>query len=317
MKRAGASTESSIPATPVTLVVGKGGVGKTTVSRALAAAHARSGFSTVRLSVDGVPGDGAVRDGAASDGAAADADAGVGPRGTVANHADERPWREVSLDWDSALMAAAADVFGSARAARAMLGNFAMRRLMRVLPGVREYSLLLASYAWRDRADRVVLDMPATGHGLAWIDTVKLATRLFPSGRIHDRAVALLAALRDPAATAMVLVTVAEPVVSSESRELRAGVQKTLGVPPALTVVNLLDPLPECTDEDLTAALQACPSARGDIDRLRAWIRQRQNQRTLAARNLGPTILIERAPRDPVAAAARALEQPGPLAEAA
>jgi len=146
----------SVAATPLALVLGKGGVGKTTVARGLAALEGRRGRSPVVLE----PGLGAAL--------GADAQQGI------------ETWR---LDELAALRDAVAHMFGSPRLAQAILGQFAIKRIVTVVPGLREMALLLAAVTRAETGQPVIVDMPATGHGLAWIATVELLRSLSPIGR--------------------------------------------------------------------------------------------------------------------------------------
>lgn len=177
---------------PLTLVVGKGGVGRTTVARTLAWAAAQHGKRATCLELAGAAGSGSI------------------PPGSRV------------LDPAEAVEAAATPVFGSRRVARALLGNFAIQRVLDVVPAIHEYALLVAALELTRTYARVVVDLPATGHGVAWLGVAARLARLVPHGASRDQADHLDAALRDPHTTALVVVTLPEPIVLSETRALRA-----------------------------------------------------------------------------------------------
>ncbi len=197
----------SVAVTPLAFVLGKGGVGKTTVARGLAALDARRGRSSVVLE----PGLGAAL--------GEDARQGI------------ETWR---LDELAALRDAVAHMFGSPRLAQAVLGQFAIKRIVTVVPGLREMALLLAAVTRAETGQPVIVDMPATGHGLAWIATVELLRSLSPIGRARALIEGLAARLADPQFTRLVVVTLCEPLVVQETRELCAALPR----PPVLVVVN-------------------------------------------------------------------------------
>lgn len=257
---------------PLVLVMGKGGVGKTTVARGLAAASAACGQRTALVELGCGAGTGAAED-------AADATF-VGLR--ISEHA--------------ALLETAAEVFGSARAARAVLGNAALKQLTSLVPGVREYCLLVAARARLASYDRVVIDMPATGHGISWLSAAKQLSQLVPNGRARAQADALYAALRDPRETAYVLVTLPEPMVLAESDELEQALVTRLGAQITHTVLNRVPALAEIRAEELSALSEADPSLTGPLGELKTWARTRAPALAVARRLLArghTTLLLE------------------------
>jgi anion-transporting ArsA/GET3 family ATPase len=127
--------------------MGKGGVGRTTIAAALAVLNAeRYGAAVLVEFGDGASGRRAL--------------GGAHPE---VEHVVIRP--------DEALRRGATPLFHSATLARLALGNFAMRPLVRAAPAVRELAMLESVRqvcAERPRV-RVVVDMPATGHSVAWL----------------------------------------------------------------------------------------------------------------------------------------------------
>ncbi|CAN5453127.1 hypothetical protein BH11MYX1_BH11MYX1_13220 [soil metagenome] len=195
----------------MTLVLGKGGVGKSTVAHGLAELiGARDGKAVVIE-----PGLGARL------GRSASVDVGL-------HYTVER------IDELEALRDAAAVIFGSARLARTVMSQFAVRQLATVVPGLREVSLLVAALARVDAGSRVVLDMPATGHGVAWLTTVGLLRSLAPGGRARTLVDRLHARLNDPTFTRFVVVTLCEPLVARETAELCDALPRA----PDLIVIN-------------------------------------------------------------------------------
>jgi hypothetical protein len=211
---------------PMTLVLGKGGVGKSTVAHGLAELMGSRGERAVVIE----PGLGARL--------------GRGPRsGGPVRYTTER------IDELDALRDAAAIIFGSARLARAVMSQFAVRQLATVVPGLREVSLLVAALSRVETGSRVVLDMPATGHGLAWLTTVGLLRSLAPSGRARALVDRLDARLNDPTFTRLVVVTLCEPLVARETAELCDALPR----PPDLIVINQVHRPPPFDGGELAA----------------------------------------------------------------
>jgi anion-transporting ArsA/GET3 family ATPase len=233
------------------LVMGKGGVGKTTVARAMAESCAQQGLSC----------------------AAVELGAGAAP---TTEH-DPLLWaQKVTIAEEDALLETCSEVFGSLSAAKLLLGNTAIARLLGVMPGVREYSLIVAARACLADFDRVVVDMPATGHGLAWLSAAGQLSQLVPYGRARAQADALDAALRDPESTSYILVTLPEPLVVAESNELADALFATLGVRVYHTIVNRVPSEAPCTDDTQLARLEHDdPPLHEALAELSAWSRQR------------------------------------------
>jgi anion-transporting ArsA/GET3 family ATPase len=233
------------------LVMGKGGVGKTTVARGLAATLAKRGLHTALLELG----------------------SGAGARDAV--DSGDASFTSLHIDEQSALLETATEVFGSARAAKLVFGNFAVKQLTSVVPGVREYCLLVAARARLATYDRVVIDMPATGHGISWLSAAKQLAQLVPHGRARAQAEALDAALRDERETSYVLVTLAEPMVLAESNELEQALVTRLGVHITHTVLNRVPPAAEVRAEELRALGRADPSLIAPLRELMVWARAR------------------------------------------
>jgi len=272
----------------VVLVMGKGGVGKTTVARGIAHGFARAGERTVVLEL----------------GAGAGAGPAVEPGAAV----------HESLSEDEALIATAGDIFGAPRVVKLVFGNFAMKRLLSVVPGVREYCLIVAARQRLARYARVVVDMPATGHGIAWLSAARKLSRLVPHGRARVQADALDAALRDPAQTSYVLVSIPEPLVVAETEALARALDQHLGVGVELRVLNRVPSAPVIDDAELRALAHSDPTLLLAVSELRAWndeLRASEEQ-VCALKRAGETrVLFERPGRPPLADVCAALQLAG------
>ena len=100
-------------------------------------------------------------------------------------------------------------LFGSKMLAKVFIGNFAVRRMLRAAPALRELAMLDAVGQIADKAKgkRVVVDMPATGHGLAWMRLPVQMRDLFGSGGLYELSERLVHRLVAPRSTSVVVVS--------------------------------------------------------------------------------------------------------------
>jgi anion-transporting ArsA/GET3 family ATPase len=143
-------------------------------------------------------------------------------------------------------------------------------------PGLKELAVLLHAQrlvrrGGRDGVDVVVLDAPATGHGVSLLAAPFLVSEVIPHGPVGHLAHELAAFVADAARCGVVVVTSAEEMPVQEALELIASAGEKLGRPPEAVVVNGLYP--------------AVPTAlaRGGDGALALWRERRAtNQRELA-----------------------------------
>lgn len=210
-----AHTPSFAPMGPLVLVTGKGGVGKTSIAAGLAEAAAR-------------------RDGQAMLIEFGDGESGrrILGRGSKVLHR--------VVDPREAMEKAVAHLLGSTLLAKVFLNNFAVRPMLRAAPAMRELAMLecVRLYADEVPGKRVVVDMPATGHGLTWLRLPVQMRDMFASGPIHDLAARIVDRLVAPSRCSVVVVTLPERLVLSETVELCRALDLEVKLPPARLVVN-------------------------------------------------------------------------------
>ena len=205
------------PLSPIVLVTGKGGVGKTTIAAGLAAAAAKRDGKAVLVEFgDGDSGKRALS----------------GARRSGVMHEVVEP--------RSAVEKSVGRLLGSRMLAKIFIGNFAVRRMLRAAPALRELAMLDAVGRIADKAKgkRVVVDMPATGHGLAWLRLPIQMRDLFGSGGLYELSERLVNRLVAPRACSVVVVTLPERMVLQETLELCSALETEVGMPPSRLVVN-------------------------------------------------------------------------------
>ncbi|OIP41850.1 MAG: hypothetical protein AUK47_05715 [Deltaproteobacteria bacterium CG2_30_63_29] len=213
------------PLARAVLVTGKGGVGKTSVAAGLAVSATRSGQKAVFIEF------------------------GDGQCGERALGAYRHLVEHVVIDPDHAVSRAAGPLFHSAMLSRLVLGNFAMRRLLRAAPGIRELAMLetVRQIVEQYPDCRVVVDMPATGHGLAWLrvpSQVAAITTPGPFRRLVDKVAEDLIA---PGKCSIVVVTLPERLVLKETVELCHSMLEEVGLETDRLVINRM---PEVISDD-------------------------------------------------------------------
>jgi anion-transporting ArsA/GET3 family ATPase len=85
--------------------------------------------------------------------------------------------------------------------------------------------------------DALVVDCPATGHGIALLETAGNVEELAAGGPIRDQAARIQEVISHPAATGIALVARPEELAVTEAVEA-AGILRDAGLPVAATVLN-------------------------------------------------------------------------------
>jgi hypothetical protein len=216
------------------IVMGKGGTGRTTVAAALGLAAARRGRRAIVCEVGGqarIPG--LLQPGAPA--VAAGVERRVAP-GLWATTIDPdvalREWLERQVP----------------RAIAApLLRSGAFSAFVGAAPGARELVTITkawelgAARRWRrgeERYDTVVLDAPASGHGLGMLRTPRTFAELARVGPIASQARVVAEALGDPARTRLVAVALPGELPVNETLELESALAAVLGRDLDAMIVN-------------------------------------------------------------------------------
>jgi anion-transporting ArsA/GET3 family ATPase len=258
-------------------VTGKGGTGKSTVATALGLAAAASGRRAIVAEV------------ARRDDVSRALGAGAGEEFTEAEVAPGL--FSISIDPQHALEEYLIDQLPMRSVARRLSGSRVFTYLAAATPGMRE--LLSVGKAWElaqperrtpgaSPYDLVVVDAPATGHGLALLGAPETFARVARVGPIARQGHTIHATLVDPAATAVVAVTTPDEMAVSETLELSQGLRRRLGIELAAVVVNGVLPhrIGREAAHDLRDAAAASPRL---AERERAAVNAALDEHTRAA----------------------------------
>ncbi|HZW88350.1 MAG TPA: ArsA family ATPase [Myxococcaceae bacterium] len=212
------------------LVTGKGGVGKSTVAASLALRLASAGLRTLLCEVNadrrlsrmlGHP--------------------EVGPDVTPV----EKGLSMVDLEPDAAMREYVLSKIRLERVYRAVFENRMVRYFLRFVPALAE-TVMLGKVLWHVRQwpdapggfDRVVLDLPATGHALTLLGVPQSLVSALPSGPMSSEADWMLDLLTDPVVTSAVLVSLPEELPVNETLELTEALRSRLRIRVGAVVLN-------------------------------------------------------------------------------
>ena len=231
-------------------VMGKGGVGKSTVAAALSSAYAREGKRSLLVEVLG--------------------------RNRLSRLLEDRGVGTDPVDVGGGLHAIAIDP--QAATEEYLRGQLRVRALAEVLvhskafrgftaaaPGLAE--MVTIGKIWQLAVelrpegdapvwDRIVVDCPATGHGIALLETAGNVREIARSGPVHDQADRIEQVISHPAATGVALVARPDELPVGEALDAVERLDE-LGVPVAAAVLNATTPQRFSVQDDqaLRAAL--------------------------------------------------------------
>jgi anion-transporting ArsA/GET3 family ATPase len=217
------------------LVLGKGGVGRTTVAAAIAAACARRGRRTLLYQASAVDRFGELLGGGS-------------PVSTEITRLRDNLYA-INTSPAAALEEYGLMILKFRRVYRMVFENRVTRYFLRAIPGLDEYAVL--GKAWyhtneeergRPVWDTLVYDMPASGHSVSTLRVPWAILQTVPEGPLTRDARVLRDQLLDRNRTATVLVTLAEEMPVAEARELHVILRRSLGLEVSRLVVNQVQP---------------------------------------------------------------------------
>mgnify|MGYP000468796719 CR=1 FL=1 len=243
---------------------GKGGVGKTTISAAIGLAAARRGKRVLLLD--------------------------LGAKERISRIFGSRPLGYDEIEVEENLFAAhitpdvALEEYALMKLRlktiyKAVFENRFVRSFLRVIPGLNELTLL--GKAWHEEQavdpdtgkpvwDMIIVDAPATGHGIFFLQIPDVITGMITSGPMFREASQISALIHDPVRTALNLVTLVEEMPVNETIELKARVDDELKVPLGYVVANSVysPAFSPSQTRDVDTARERWPRDGGPVDRM-------------------------------------------------
>jgi anion-transporting ArsA/GET3 family ATPase len=208
----------------VVIVAGKGGVGKTTVTAALAVAAARAGSSVLIVEVEGKSGLPTMF-------------------GTEALSYDEIEFepgiRARFLTPDAALVDYL-ESHGMRRISKRLIASGALEVVATAVPGMKDILVLgkVKSLDESRAADLLIVDAPAAGHAVSFLLSPRGLLDAVRVGPISKQASDVVGLLSDPARCQVMLVTLPEETPVSEAIETAYAIEDRAGVALGPVVVN-------------------------------------------------------------------------------
>ena len=251
-------------ASRVVIVAGKGGVGKTTLTAALARAGALAGLDALIVEVEGKSGL-----------AALFGQPPLGYEEVVLSPAAAGTGsvRGRTLTPDDALFEYL-ESHGMKRLSRRLVSTGAMDMVATAAPGIKDILILgkVKSLEREQAADLIVLDAPAAGHAITFLLSARGLLDAVSVGPIATQAREVLDLLTDPARSSVWLVTLPEETPVNELTETAFHLEDRIGISLGPVVVNgCYPPLPGLDADPVAAAEAAGTTLRpGEAEALRA-----------------------------------------------
>jgi hypothetical protein len=235
------------------VVAGKGGVGRTTVSAALARAATARGRRVLLAQMDSPERLTRMLGASVTIGAEVVA---------VGGGLDA-----VNMTPKSALHEYALMVLRYETVYRALFENRAVRGFLGAIPGLDAYAML--GKAWwhttqtsggQPKYDLVIVDGPASGHAVGVLGIPRAILEAVPKGPLARDAAAMRELFTDPARSAFLMVTLAEDLPARETSVLARQARDLLQMPLGPLVVNAV-PSPLFSAPPLVGLLDSLPAA--------------------------------------------------------
>jgi anion-transporting ArsA/GET3 family ATPase len=215
------------------ILSGKGGVGKSVVGMALAIAATRRGKRVLLVEIDSPR--------------VAEASRYLGAAPVGATETEILPGLStVNLDPADVMEEYVRSKVPLDLLVRKIVESPVYYRFLAAAPGLKELMVLgkimvmeEAREGWsrRPRYDLIVVDAPATGHGLAFLKVPQAASAAVPVGPVGSNARKILSLLRDPKRTALAIVAIPEEMAVVEAREFHEMAVET-GMHPRALILN-------------------------------------------------------------------------------
>jgi anion-transporting ArsA/GET3 family ATPase len=222
-------------ASRVVIVAGKGGVGKTTVTAALARLAASEGMDTLIVEVEGKSGLAALYGRPPLDYEESILLPRAGGEGEV---------RGRTLTPDDALLEYLDD-HGMRRVSKRLVSSGALDVVSTAVPGIKDILILgkVKQLEAKKVADLIVLDAPAAGHAITFLLAARALLDSVKVGPINTQAQEVVELLGDPARAQVMLVTLPEETPVNELVETAFHLEDRVGVSLGPVVVNGMYPV--------------------------------------------------------------------------
>jgi anion-transporting ArsA/GET3 family ATPase len=221
----------------VVIVAGKGGVGKTTVTAALAVTAARAGLRVLIVEVEGKSGLASMF--------------GAPPLAYEELPLTERVQARF-LTPDAALVDYLV-THGMRRISKRLVASGALEVVATAVPGMRDILVLgkVKSLEESRTADLLIVDAPAAGHAITFLLSARGLLDAVRVGPIRKQASDVVELISDPARCQVFLVTTPEETPVTESIETAFAIEDRAGVALGPVVVNgCFAPLTDGLDDD-------------------------------------------------------------------
>jgi anion-transporting ArsA/GET3 family ATPase len=279
MDIAGFCTQSS-----VMIVAGKGGVGKTTVTAAMARMAARGGLSVLIVELEGKSGltsalghpELLTYDEVVLSPAGSRTDGG-GPMAEI---------RARTLTPDDALLEYLVD-HGLRRVSKRLVNSGALDVVATAVPGIRDILILgkVKQLERTRRADVILVDAPAAGHAITFLTSAQGLLDSARVGPIRTQAADVVDLLSDATRCQVVLVTLPEETPVNETVETAFALEDRVGASLGPVIVNGIYPHLDHleTDPEQAAAAAGITLGSGEADALRAAAEFRRRREEVQA----------------------------------
>lgn len=250
------SSLSSLLQKRVLFFVGKGGVGKTTIASAVAVTAAKLEKKTLLIEIEGKR--------------RASRLLGLPPQEHLTNVPREvSPYLSIlSISGATALEEYLQILIPVQRLVRMLIESRPYQYFVAAAPGLKE--LLTMGKIWYEerqrqsdtqqpRWDLIIVDLPATGHGLQYLRMSHAAKETFSEGIVHREAERIETWLRDANKTAVNLVTTPEELPVNETVDTYHQLRETLQLPMGALFINRVHEAPS----GLAPLLQLQANAKG------------------------------------------------------
>lgn len=220
------------------IFTGKGGVGKTTLSKSFVRYLVQNGHEAVYLTFKNQSLSESHKD--------------------TNSETSSNGIREISLDLEESARAYIERRLSSKIIAGWIVKTPFFRALINMVPGF-NYLIYLGKvleYGKENPKMIIVLDAPASGHALTMVESTTNFQQIFESGIIFDDTRKMLSRLNDPAYTKIHVVSLPSQMSWQEAIELKTGLQERTPVEVGITVNNCLYPLVEKNLDDLPPGLK-------------------------------------------------------------